>query len=131
MNFVTGSSGTALVTQTLVISTSDECGSATGSLSGSQVSWSPETLADLNSLGNINCQGSFCGSFGAPESGDNPVDETGDVTPFSSFAFSGDLSTFSADGFVTSSDGTATTTMVLEGTEVSRELVAAPGCLCE
>ena len=131
MNFQTGSGGTALVTQTLEITTANECGSAVGSLSGTALSWSPNALNDYHTEGTLNCQGTFCGSFGAPPAGDTPVNQTTNIDPFSAFTFSNDLMGFTAPDFTTSSDSNATTLMDLVGTETSRQLVAAPACFCE
>jgi hypothetical protein len=128
MNFATSSFGTT-VTQTLVSSAGDTCGAAVGSLSGTDLSWSPNQLDNYNSSGNVNCQGGFCGTAGFNE-GDNPIDETSDINPFSTFSFSGDLSSFTAPGFVTSDTDQATTSLILEGTETGRTLVSAPACIC-
>ena len=130
MNFAVDTFGT-VVTQTLEVEASGTCGAAVGSVGGTTLVWSPNQLNGYSTTGNINCSGSFCGTAGAPASGDTPVDTSGDIMPFSAFTFTGtDFGGFNAPAFTTSSDSTATTTMTLRGSKISQELVPAPACAC-
>jgi hypothetical protein len=107
-----------------------ECGITSGTLGGTTVSWLPSTIADVHRQGQILCTGNLCGLGGLPNGRPEIVDETEDQ-PISDFEFAEDLSGFTMAKTVIQADDSSTTTWMYVGTEVSRELIDAPACLCE
>lgn len=107
-----------------------DCGITSGSLAGTTVAWTPSAIVDLHRQGQILCSGSLCGLGGLPDGRPQVIDETEDQ-PISDFEFSDDLSGFTMAQTVIQQDNSSTTTWMYVGTEVSRELVAAPACSCE
>jgi hypothetical protein len=107
-----------------------ECGITSGVLDGSSLTWSPSAIVDLHTVGQILCNGLFCGAGGLPNGDPVAQDNTSDM-PLSSFEFDGDLSGFTMVKTTIQQDDDSTTSWAYVGTEVSRELVDAPACLCE
>jgi len=129
MNFAVDNVVTT-VTQTLETGAQSNCGAIGGSMAGMTTSWAPATLEGYFSKGNINCSG-VCGIAGAPQQGDTPVDNMGDVMPVSNIEFATDFASFTADEFRLSSDNMADTFITWTGTETGRELVDTPACGCQ
>jgi hypothetical protein len=107
-----------------------DCGITSGTLDGTTVSWIPSAIVDLHRQGQILCTGTFCSLGGLPNGEPQPVDETEDQ-PLSAFEFSGELDAFTMAKTVIQQDDNSTTTWTYVGTEVGRELIAAPACLCD
>ncbi len=129
INFVI--SGVTTVTTDLVATAGPaECGLTSGPLSGTTVDWAPAEIADVHTMGTILCMGNLCGLGGLPNGMAVPVDDTA-PQPTNPFDFSADLTTFSMDQIVIQMDDQSTTSWTYAGTEVSRELIDAPACLCE
>ncbi|MFO7566361.1 MAG: hypothetical protein R6X02_27205 [Enhygromyxa sp.] len=109
----------------------EECGITSGSLEDTTIAWMPSAIVDHHSMGTILCQGVLCAGGGLPNGRPVPVDETSDQ-PISDFVFNDDLSSFTmAKTVVQEEPNVSTVSWTYAGTEVSRNLVAAPDCLCE
>lgn len=129
INFVV--SGPTMVTTDLVASAApQECGLTSGTLNGTSVGWIPPAIADVHTMGTILCEGGLCGLGGLPDGMPVAVDNTEDQA-VSPFEFNADFTTFSMDQTVIAMDDQSTTSWTFTGTETSRELIAAPACLCE
>lgn len=109
----------------------DGCGLSTGPLGGTTVVWDPSAIVGHHSVGQIVCNGGGCGAGGLPNGDPVPVDEVSDQ-PVNPFVFSEDLSSFTmAEILISSTERPpADSFWSFQGTEVSRELVGAPECLC-
>jgi hypothetical protein len=81
-------------------------------------------------MGMIVCNGGFCGAGGFVSGQPVIMDETTEH-PLNMFEFSNDFTGFDMEAVVVQMDNTSTTEWTFVGTEVSRELIAAPACLCE
>ncbi len=107
----------------------EACGVTQGLLNGDTVAWAPPQIVGYTSTGEVVCTGALCMSGGLPNG--EPVDMSGTSDqPINAFVFEDDLSGFTMDEVVISSDNTSTNAWIYNGTEVSRELVDAPACLC-
>lgn len=132
-NFVTGVSGLADVTTDLQTDGADSCGLAAASMAGTTGTWTaPAQMDPVCQNGTISCEGSFCGSNGAPDEGSPIViDNDCGPSPLSNFEFSSDLSSFTMTATTLSSDSNQTTTMSYVGTLTdSNQDTATPGCFC-
>ncbi|MEM6289736.1 MAG: hypothetical protein AAGA54_00680 [Myxococcota bacterium] len=108
----------------------EECGVTQGLLNKNTVAWAPPQIVGYMSTGEVVCTGALCMTGGLPNG--EPVDMSGTSDqPINEFVFEDDLSGFTMDEVVISSDDTSTNAWIYNGTEVSRELVDAPPCLCE
>jgi len=110
--------------------TPDRCGMvASGSFAGRRLTWG-SAVNGYHIDGNVRCEGSLCGRFGAPVSGDNVIRIAPSQVPFKPFEFAADRKTFTMDYVVVSrADSPKQTTLVsLAGREVRRACVAARPC---
>ena len=130
MHFLVNSLGTTVATDLDADAGPEECGITSGPLDASIVAWSPSTIVGLHTVGEILCNGLGCMFANLPNGMAVPQDETSDM-PISNFVFSGDMTGFTMVKTVIQMDANSTTSWKYTGTETSRELVAAPACLCE
>jgi hypothetical protein len=105
------------------------CGVTTGTLAGDEVAWTPSAIVGHSSIGQVLCQGALCTLGGLPNGTPVPQNEMGDQ-PLSNFTFAGDLTSFTMPRTVIQMDQNSTISWTYAGTEVSREAIAAPACLC-
>jgi hypothetical protein len=130
LHFVVSPTGATVATDLETEAGPVDCGITSGTIDGTNLAWSPSAIVDLHSEGQILCTGIFCGAGGLPNGEVVPVDEVEDQ-PLSAFVFSDELDSFTMAKTVIQQDSNSTTSWMYVGTEVSRELVAAPACLCE
>jgi hypothetical protein len=107
----------------------DACGIvSTGVLDGRSIHWTSETNARTD--GTISCDGSLCGSFGAPPSGTSPLHVPPHAVRFSPWTFSADMKTFTMPKtWMSQSDMPQQTAHVaLSGRETKRTCVEANPC---
>jgi T5SS/PEP-CTERM-associated repeat protein len=71
------------------------------------------------------------GSAGGFVSGQPVIMDETTEHPLNMFEFSNDFTGFDMEAVVVQMDNNSTTEWTFVGTEVSRELIAAPACLCE
>ncbi|MCA9650749.1 MAG: hypothetical protein H6712_31090 [Myxococcales bacterium] len=130
IHFVVDSGVTVVQTDLETDAGPDECGVTTGMLADTTVAWMPSAIVGHHSMGQILCTGMLCGAGGLPNGMPVPMDETSDQ-PISDFVFSDDLSSFNMEQTVIAMDANSTTAWTYTGTEVSREQVLGPACLCQ
>lgn len=137
VNFVVESFGLVITTDLVQGAGPEECGVSGGFLNEGVVAWAPPVIAGHRSMGTISCEDDGgplincdAGGFG----GNNPmeIDETTDQ-PLNNFTFTEDLTAFQMPTVVVAMNDNpmSTAEWTYVGTEVSRELVDAPACLCE
>ena len=132
-NFVVGVAGFASVSTDIVNTAGPEaCGVATGTLSGTDLQWSPAEISSVCQTGQISCEGGLCGQFGSP-----PEDEPEIITnecapqPIESFVFGADLSTFDMVAVSITDDGDSQTALNFHGTQTGAVLDPnPPPCAC-
>lgn len=108
----------------------DACGvDGEGTLNGTTLAWSGP-MHGFRSDGTIHCDGSLCGKFGAPPSGDSALHIGPNPTLLQSFQFSPDLKTFSMpSAFVSKTDDPKQTAyLALSGRETKRSCVQVKPC---
>jgi hypothetical protein len=121
---------THVLTDTKTGTAPDACGDvAKGKLEGGSVRW----LTSLNGYrtdGTLTCDGSLCGSFGAPPSGTSELHIPPHAVAFSPLRFAADMKTFSmASTFVSKTDSPKQTAfLALSGREMRRACVRAAPC---
>jgi hypothetical protein len=95
---------------------------AEGTLRGPSLRWS-RVDATFRTDGTQTCDGSFCGSFGAPPAGTTPFHQGPDAFVFRPFEFSADMKTFAMQStFDSKSDSPKQVSYVaLAGREVGRK----------
>ncbi len=105
------------------------CGAPEGLLTGTALSWS-RPLAGVQTDGTLFCEGSFCGTFGAPPAGQSPLHVPPAAVSFKAFQFSTDQKTFTMPStWVSSTDAPKQTAhLALAGREVRRACVQAASC---
>jgi hypothetical protein len=131
MHFSVGSPNLAQVATDLENDAGPEdCGITSAEISGTTVDWNPSAIVGHHSVGMIECNGFACGFAGFMSGVPVPVDEVTDH-PLNPFLFSNDFSSFDMAAVVVQMDMNSTTEWTFVGTETSRELVAAPDCLCQ
>lgn len=108
----------------------EECGVTQGLLNGDTIAWAPPQIVDYTTMGTVLCEGALCGAGGLPNGDPVPMDDTTDQ-PLNSFVFDDDLGGFTMDEIITDMDSTSTQSWMYIGTEVDRELIAAPACACQ
>jgi hypothetical protein len=120
---------TTVVTDTQSRATPDTCGAANGSLAGTTLRWSTP-VRGYRTDGKLTCQGSLCGSFGAPPEGTSGFRVAAHPVTFRSFEMSDDLHRFTMPlTFVSKTEHPKQTAyLTLAGTEVRRSCVATPPC---
>jgi hypothetical protein len=132
-DFVTGGFGTFVTTDLLSYSGPEPCGTATGTLSGGTITWSPAEMVPLCQDGTVSCSGGFCGSNGAPPENDPFVfdeDCTGTMD-LNDFEFTNGIDEFTMDTVVLSDDGNQVTSIMFVGTKTDESLdPATPECAC-
>jgi hypothetical protein len=99
----------------------DVCGPDEGRLEGTFLSWSAPVRSFVTE-GTLDCEGAFCGAFGAPPPGQSALHVGPTPVQFRPFQFSRDMKTFTmASTFVTSTESPKQTShMALAGREVRR-----------
>jgi hypothetical protein len=106
----------------------DACqGSAQGTLSGSRLVWRG-AVRGYGSEGTITCDGSMCGSFGAPPRGASALRDHPADLRFGTFVFSPDGSTFAMPytQVPTTTKGSQKTFLGLSGRRVGRACLESP-----
>jgi len=127
-DFVTGASGLAEVHTQLDNTAADECGVASGTLTGTSLAWSPGQISSVCQNGQISCTGSFCGMGGSPDEG-TPVVYTDDCEAFgiNDLTLSADYSTLDMPPVTVSDEST----LSLHGTQVELTVdTQTPECIC-
>ena len=99
-------------------------GAARGALHDGSVTWSTK-VAGYRSDGTLTCDGTMCGSFGAPPPGVSPFHEGPNDVTFPPFVFSPDLKTFTMTGALVSNTPERSVYIALSGGEVARTCVSA------
>ncbi len=131
MHFAVDSLGVNVATDLEDDAGPEECGITSGAVDGTTVAWMPSAIVGTHSMGQILCTGNLCGQAMLPNGEPVPVDETSDQ-PITEFVFNDDFSGFTmAKTIIQMVPDVSTTSWTYVGTEVSRELVAAPDCLCQ
>jgi hypothetical protein len=130
LDFTVSSLGANVATDLQTDAGPAECGITSGTLNGNSLTWSPSAVVGMHTVGQILCTGNLCGAGGLPNGTPVPQDETSDM-PVSPFVFNGELTGFTMAKTTIQQDNNSKTSWMYVGTEVSRELVAAPACLCE
>ncbi len=121
---------THLLTDSKTQVTPDACGDvAKGELGGGQLRWTTN-LTGYRTDGTIDCDGSLCGSFGAPQAGKSALHLPPHNVSFSPFQFAPDMKTFSMPvTFVSKSENPKQTAQItLSGREARRTCVKVPPC---
>jgi hypothetical protein len=122
--------GTTVVNDTKTRTTPNVCGvSAEGTLTDRTLRWS--TLWNgIHTDGHVNCQGSMCGRFGAPPSGQSDVHNPAHPAQFKSFDFGPDGKTFHMDYAVTSrsTSPSQTSSITFNGRETRRSCIYVKPC---
>lgn len=121
---------TRVHTNTRTTATPDACSVvAAGAMKGRSLVWSTP-VRGYRTDGTLTCEGSMCGSFGAPPPGTSELHHPPRPVQFSSFEFAPDRKTFSmAATFVTKTDSPKQTGYVgLSGREMKRTCVAPKPC---
>jgi hypothetical protein len=108
----------------------DACGvAARGTLSGTTLQWTTP-VQGYRTNGTLTCDGSLCGSFGAPPSGTSQLNVPPHNVQFNAFQFSPDMKTFTmGDTFVSkTTQPQQTAHITLSGRETRRACVPKPSC---
>jgi hypothetical protein len=102
-------------------------GSAQGTLSGSRLVWQGP-VRGYGSDGTITCDGSMCGSFGAPPKGASSLRDHPADLRFGAFVFSPDGSTFTMPytQVPTTTTGSQKTFLALSGRRIGRTCIPSP-----
>lgn len=101
--------------------------STEGSLAGTALAWA-SPMRGYATHGEINCEGSLCGKFGAPPSGKSPVDIAPRPIALAAFQYARDMKTFSMNYVqISHSDGSnspkQTSYEAISGREMKRTCV--------
>ena len=121
---------TRVRTDTRTTATPDPCSiAAEGTMKGRSLVWSTP-VRGYRTDGTLTCEGSMCGTFGAPPPGTSELHHPPRPVQFSPFEFSPDGKTFSmAATFVTKTDSPKQTGYLgLSGREIRRTCVAPRPC---
>lgn len=121
---------THVITDTKTTTAPDACGDvAKGKLEGANVRWLT-SLTGYRTDGTLNCDGSLCGSFGAPPAGTSELHIPPHAVAFSPFRFAADMKTFTmASTFVSKTDSPKQTAyLALAGREARRTCVRVAPC---
>ena len=121
---------THVLTDTKTSTGPDGCGDvAKGKLEGGSIRWLT-SVSGYRTDGTLTCDGSLCGSFGAPPSGTSELHIPAHAVAFSPFRFAADMKTFSmVSTFVSKTDSPKQTAfLALSGREVRRTCVRAAPC---
>ncbi len=108
----------------------DACGvSASGALSGRTLTWTTD-VKGARTDGTTTCDGSLCGSFGAPPAGTSPLHIAPHDTRFSPWVFGADMKTFTMPKtwMARSESPRFTSHLALAGREVRRTCAPRPKC---
>jgi hypothetical protein len=102
-------------------------GSAQGTLSGSRLVWEGP-VRGYGSDGTITCDGSMCGSFGAPPKGASSLRDHPADLRFGAFVFSADGSTFTMPytQVPTTTSGSQKTFLALSGRRIGHSCMPSP-----
>ena len=121
---------TKVTADTVSTATPDACGvEADGALDGKAVRWSGN-VSGMRTDGDVICDGTFCGKFGAPPQGRSALHVAPHTVTFKPLEFAPDMKTFSM-GFSIVSQQTSpsqTSRIGLAGREVRRTCVAVKSC---
>ncbi|CAN5816191.1 hypothetical protein BH11MYX4_BH11MYX4_24870 [soil metagenome] len=121
---------THVLTDTQTVTAPDACGEvAKGELKGVRVQWLTG-VSGYRTDGTLTCDGSLCGSFGAPPPGKSELHIPPRAVPFSPFDFAADMKTFTmVTTFVAKTDSPKQTAfLTLAGREVRRACVRVTPC---
>jgi hypothetical protein len=97
-------------------------GAARGTLRDGAITWSTK-VAGYHSDGTLTCEGTMCGSFGAPPRGVSPFREGPTDVTFPPFVFSRDMRTFTMTSALVSSTPERSVFIALAGREIARSCV--------
>jgi hypothetical protein len=101
---------------------------AEGELDGRTLRWTTQTTG-YRTEGTMTCQGSACGSFGAPPRGSSPLRIGPDKVALSAFQFDRDMQTFTMRStFVSKTDTPPQTAYVALSGRETRRACAPPSC---
>jgi hypothetical protein len=102
---------------------------ARGTLLARRIEWTTP-IAGYRTDGTLDCNGSLCGSFGAPPAGRSPLHIGPEIVRLNPFEFSPDMQTFTMrETFVSKTEKPQQTAyLTLTGREVQRKCLAAPPC---
>jgi hypothetical protein len=129
MHFVVNAPGAEVATDLDADAGPEECGVTSGMLDATTLAWMPPQIVGHHSVGQILCNGAFCGTGGLPDGRPVPMDQITDQ-PLNDFVFNADLSSFTMEQMVIGMDANSTTAWSYAGVETGRELVDGPACLC-
>jgi hypothetical protein len=103
---------------------------ASGVLSGRTLQWTSDMSEDRTE-GVLECEGSLCGSFGAPPAGRSALHIAPHAVRLKPFEFGPDMRTFTmAEAFVAKTEQPKqTASLTLSGREVRRTCAGPPRCL--
>jgi hypothetical protein len=121
---------THVTTQSHTTVGADACGVvAPGSFAGRTLGWGAD-LHGVRTDGTITCDGSMCGSFGAPPPGTSALHIAPHDVGFAPWVFAPDMKTFTmARTWVSASEAPKQTAfIVLTGRETGRRCVTPPAC---
>lgn len=121
---------THVLSESTTVTTPDACGNvATGELEGANLRWQTP-LAGSRTDGTITCDGSMCGSFGAPPPGTSELHIPPHPVTFNAFHFAPDLKTFTMPSTLVAKDEhpKQTSHVTLSGREVRRTCVRVTPC---
>jgi hypothetical protein len=120
---------TSVASDTATRASLPPCGAFAGSLGGATLAWTRPVA--FRTDGTLNCDGSFCGKFGAPPPGSSELHMPPQAVLLSPLQYSSDMKTFTmARTLVSKTDSPKQTAhLALSGREVRRACVAAPKCM--
>jgi hypothetical protein len=121
---------TTVVTEADARATPDACGvAAQGMLAGATLAWTTP-VRGYRTDGTLTCSGSLCGAFGAPPPGRSELHIGPGPVELQSFAFAGDMNTFTMPyAQVSKTDSPAQTAQLALGArEVRRTCVPTTSC---
>lgn len=121
---------THVVTDTRTTASPDACGViATGKLDGTTLHW-VSTAAGYRTDGTLDCDGSLCGSFGAPPGGKSELHIPPHAVTLGPFKFAPDMKTFSMPSTLVSKTESPKQTAYLafSGREARRTCVRVAPC---
>jgi hypothetical protein len=107
----------------------ERCGATEGMFHGPVLDWATP-VRSFRTDGTLTCEGSFCGSFGAPPPGQSPMHLGPNAVDFKPFRFGADRKTFTmASTFVARTESPKQTAhLALSGREV-RRTCQPKGCM--
>lgn len=108
----------------------DACGVvSSGVVAGRTLTWTTD-VRGARTDGTMTCEGSMCGSFGAPPAGTSPLHIASHDPRFKPWAFAADMKTFAMPkAWMARSEAPKFTSFVaLSGREVRRSCVTVPKC---